>query len=219
MLYNIGKIKKSEIKLKRTFGLSELIPRNWFIKDEYNNIYTDNVAEEFGEAFKRGIKKEIIEYIINQSIISENTLQDTISNISNPNDYILLANRNSLYNSTYSYDNEYLNINSKKIYTIFTLEIENFILVNKQALPDIELCKFDDSYDEKNIIENIYIEITDCSRDKKLREKIINGNNWLKEKGNLEEQDNYLKTMCDFKVFKAYRIIATNIKDSYIIKR
>lgn len=219
LIYNIGKTKESEIKLKRTFGISELIPRNWFIKDEYNNIYTDNVAEEFGESFKRGIKKEIIEYIINQSVIYENTLQDIISSISDSNDYVLLANRNALYNTTYSYDNEHVNINGKKIYTIFTLEIENFILVNKQALPNIELCKFDDSYDKNNINGNIYIEITDCSGDEQLREKIINGNEWLKEKGNLEEQDNYLKTMCDFKVFKAYRIIESNIKDSYIIKR
>ena len=132
---------------------------------------------------------------------------------------MLLANRNALYNTTYSYDNEHVNINGKKIYTIFTLEIENFILVNKQALPNIELCKFDDSYDKNNINGNIYIEITDCSGDEQLREKIINGNEWLKEKGNVEEQDNYLKTMCDFKVFKAYRIIESNIKDSYIIKR
>lgn len=219
LIYNYGNVKESEVKLKRTFGISELIPRNWFIKDEYSNIYTDNVAEDFGEAFKRGINREIIDYIINQSVISEDTFEDTINNISQVDDYILLANRNALYNFKYTYDNEYVEINGKKIYTIFTLEIENFILVNKQALPYIELCKFDDSYNEKNINENIYIEITDCAKDKQLREKIIKGNEWLKEKGNVEEQDNYVKMMCDFKVFKPYKIVESNIKDIQIIKK
>lgn len=217
LIYNIGKIKENKVKLKRTFGMSELIPRSWFIKD--NNIYTDNIAEDFGKAFTRGIEKEVIDYIINQSIISNETLENTINSISNIDDYILLADKSILRNFKYTYDNEHVNINGKKIYTIFSLKVENFILINKQALPNIELCKFDDSYNNKNIIGNMYIEITDCANNEQRREKIIKENKWLQKKGNVEEQDNYLKGMCDFKAFKSFRILESDIKDSYIIKK
>lgn len=219
LIFDLGKVRESDLKLKRVFGISELIPRNWFIKDDYNNVYTDNVAEDFGDAFKRGINKEVIEYLINKSNISDKTLEETIRNISNIEDYILIANRNLLSNLNFDYNNEYVNVNGKKLYTLYTLQIEKFMLINKNALPFIELCKYDESYDEANIIGNIYFELTDCANDKSLREKIISGNDWIKEKGTIEEQDNYLKMKCDFKVFKAYRIVESDIKDCYIIKK
>ena len=33
LIYQLGRTKESDEKLKRTFGISQLIPRNWFIKD------------------------------------------------------------------------------------------------------------------------------------------------------------------------------------------
>ncbi|MBR0427764.1 MAG: hypothetical protein IJK18_06170 [Clostridia bacterium] len=218
LIYNIGNIKYSEEKLKRVFGISELIPRNWFIKDEYNNVYIDNVAEDYGKAFQRGIKKEIINYIINNSKEKEGTLNEIINNIPNTNDYILIANESKIYNLNYKYADKYIDIENKKLTVIPTFDIEEIVLINKKALPIIEWCQFDNSYNANNIIDGIYIEITDCAEKEELRKNIIKENSWLKEKGNEEEQDKYLKTKCDFKVFKSYKITESLNKEIYIIK-
>jgi len=217
-IYNIGNIKYSEEKLKRVFGISELIPRNWFIKDKYNTVYIDNVAEDYGKAFQRGIKKEVIDYIINNSKEKEETLNEFINNIPNSDDYILIANESKLYDFNYKYADKYIKIDNKKLTVIPTFDIEEFILINKKAFPIIEWCQFDDSYNANNIIDGIYIEITDCAEKEELRKNIIERNNWLNEKGNEEEQDKYLKTKCDFKVFKSYKITESLNKEIYIIK-
>ena len=78
---------------------------------------------------------------------------------------------------------------------------------------------FDNSYNEENVKGHLYIEITDCSKDEDLRKRIIENNDWLKEKGNEKEQDDYLKMMCDFRVFKAYKITEAENKEIYIIKK
>ena len=217
LIYQLGKVKESDEKIKRTFGISQLIPRNWFIKE--CNVYTDNITEDYGRAFQRGIKKEIIGYLNEKGIETEKTLFEIINELENPDDYILLANRSDLNNLNYKYSNNYVEINNKKIRVIYVVEIEKIILLKKDALPYIELCLFDDSYNEENVKGHLYIEITDCSKDEALRKKIIENNDWLKEKGNEKEQDDYLKMMCDFRVFKAYKITEAENKEIYIIKK
>lgn len=217
LIYELGKIKESDEKLKRTFGISQLIPRNWFIKD--SNVYIDYITEDYGRAFQRGIKKEIIGYINEKGIETEKSLSEIIDELQNTDDYILLANRSDLYNSNYKYSDNYVEIGNKKIRVISIVEIEKFVLLKKEALPYIELCMFDDSYDEKNVKGHFYIEVTDCSKNEALRRRIIDNNDWLKEKGDEKEQNNYLKTMCDFRVFKAYKITESKIKEIYIIKK
>ena len=216
LIYQLGKIKESDEKLKRTSGISQLIPRNLFIKD--SNIYTDYITEDYGRAFQRGIKKEIIGYINEKGVETEKSLSEIIDELQNTEDYILLANRSNLYTLKYKYSDNYVEINNKKIRVISVVEIEKFILLKKDALPYIELCMFDDSYDEKNIKGHFYIEVTDCSKNDTLRREIIANNDWLKEKGDEKEQDDYLKTMCDFKVFKSYKIIESKNTEIYIVK-
>ena len=94
-----------------------------------------------------------------------------------------------------------------------------FILIKKDALPFIELCMFDDSYSKENVKGYIYIELIDCSNNESLRKRIIDNNDWLQEKGNAKEQNDYLKTMCYLKIYKAYKIIESKNKEIYIIKR
>lgn len=216
LIYQLGKIKNSDEKLKRTWGISQLIPRNWFIK--HKDISIDNVTKDYGIAFKRGIEKEVIDYINKEGKEIENTLSEIVNNLNNLNDYILLANRRDLYNLKYKYGNNYVEIDDKKIRTIFVLEKGEFILIKKDALPFIELCMFDDSYSKENVKGYIYIELIDCSNNESLRKRIIDNNDWLQEKGNAKEQNDYLKTMCYLKIYKAYKIIESKNKEIYIIK-
>lgn len=219
LIYRLGKCRESNEKIKRVKGIAKLIPRSWFIKDEYNTIYTDHIAEEYGMAFQRGMKKEIIQSIKKKSIKVEDKLEDMINKINNSSDYILLTNRQTLYNTNYKLENDYLIIDTKRIRVLFIYEVEGFILINQNSLPIIEICDFDDFYEKENIFKNIYIKITDCSQNEQLRNEIISNTKWLKEKGGLNEQNEYLKEMCDFKVFKAYKIIDSDIDESYIFEK
>lgn len=107
-----------------------------FIKD--TNVYTDYLTEEYGRAFQRGIKKEIIGYINEKGIETEKSLSEIIDELQNTDDYILLANISNLYTLNYKYSSNYVEINNKKIRFISIVEIEKFILLKKDAFHYIE---------------------------------------------------------------------------------
>jgi len=217
VLMEIGHIKNSQDKLDIVFGISELLPRNLFIKDEFNMVYIDGLAADYGKALSKGITNEIMEYISNNCQEKEEKLEKMINNI-NVDDYILIANKAELRNYNYQYNEKYLEINKKKIRVLSSFDIETFILINKAAFPILELCEFSSNYNINNISDGIYCEIKDCMINESLRNDIIAGNSWLREKGNLKEQDDYLKTKCDFKVLKSYRIIDSDNKEIYYIR-
>ena len=52
----------------------------------------------------------------------------------------------------------------------------------------------------------MYYELNDCSENADLRKEIIENSKWLKEKGNKDEQDNYLKECCRIRLYLAYTI-------------
>ncbi len=216
----IGHISKTNEKLKICIGISQLLPRNWFINDEVNMIYTDNVADDIGKAFSRGMQAKILQLIEENSIEKEESLESLIKNINNVQDYIVLINRRELYNLKYPYNTTEIEISGKKIKIISIFDIDNIIVINKNSFPYIENCKFDASYSEDNILEDdTYIEITDCSQNEQLRKEIIENNAWLKEKGDDKEKEDYLKTTCDFKVFKACKVIASKENQIYNVKK
>ena len=217
LLSDIGKIKESDEKLKIVFGFSELIPRNWFIKTK--NIVKTFITQSYSGQFRKEIDKDVLDYLEQEGKESTQTLLNMISEIKELDDYILISNRNFFLDSKYEVEGDFIIIKNKRIRTIFLAGIENFILVKKEALPCIELCKFDDSYNTNNVIGHFYLEISDCSNNPTLRNKIIKNNEWLKEKGNIAEQDEYLKTKCSFRFFKSYKLVPSENKKIYIINR
>ena len=214
LLDRLGKIRESSEKLSSLFGTQQLIPRKLFIDDEINRRF---IAKNIGQSLRMGIERKIIEYIEKISNISEITLEEKIENKIDISEYILIKNPWKVYDSKYNFSGNYLEIDGKKIATVDSVNVENFILINKKAFPTIELCEFDDAYKENKI--NMYVEIEDCFKDQETREKFIKGNKWLEEKGDDNKQNNYLKTMCLLKVFKSFKIIESDINDSYLINK
>lgn len=214
LLDRLGKIRESSEKLSSLFGTQQLIPRKLFIDDEINRRF---IAKNIGQSLRMGIERKIIEYIEKVSNISKITLEEEIENKIDINEYILIKNPWKVYDSKYNFSGNYLEIDGKKIATIDSVNVENFILINKKALPTIELCEFNDTYKENK--NNMYVEIEDCFKNQETREKFIKRNKWLEEKGDDNKQNNYLKTMCLLKVFKSFKIIESDINDSYLISK
>ena len=83
-------------------------------------------------------------------------------------------------------------------------------------MPVINFCGFNEDWNAKFIDNSLYYELTDCSKDEKLRSEIIKNSEWLKEKGTIEEQDNYLKECCRIRLYLSYTI--TQNKNATVIK-
>ena len=95
-------------------------------------------------------------------------------------------------------------------------QIENIYLIEKKYLPKLQYCKFTEEFSKDNIDSSLYYELNDCSTDEELRNEIIGKSSWLSEKGNIDEQHEYLKKQCRIRVFLAFKFY--RIKNSKAIK-
>lgn len=210
----LNKIKYSNEKLKRVFGFSQLIPREIFFKDIGG---TEAIASDYGEAFPKGINQNLIDVIEKNSKYTEDSLEKELSSIKRPEDYLVIMSFHQFYTLNFEKEQDYIKINNGKIKVLKTNDSNKIIIVNKESLPEVEFCKFDDSYDENYITGNMFYKLEDCSNNEQLRNKIIKETEWIKQKGNEEEQINYIRQQCEFQAFIAYRIVNSNKIEGLII--
>lgn len=212
-IVNSNRIQQSNEKIKKVFGISTLIPRELFFKDSGG---FEAIAEDYGQAFSRGMNKEIVKVIESYSSNTEESLQKVLINKA-PKDYILIMNYNKYNMLSNKKGENNIWINDNAYYVIKTSLVNNIILINKNSLPKIERCKFDDNYDIQNIEDGIYYKLEDCSGNTKLINEIIEKSEWIKEKGNEDAQKVFLEQQCSLRVFISYRILEPKLKDSIII--
>lgn len=214
VLYDAGKVKYSNYKLKKVFGINQLIPRNLFFEEMHG---VETIAIDYGKAFPRGINKELIETIESYSEYTKENLNTILNRINELDNYVLIMNSSQYYKLNFETEENYLKINDKKIRVVRNNNTNKIIIINKRSLPQIEYCKFDDIYNQKNIYDNLYYELTDCSKDPELIKNIIKSTDWIKEKGDETEQINYLRQQCNFKVYMSYQILKPTEINSIII--
>lgn len=213
-IYAENKFEQSEKKLKRVLGLNQLIPRDVFFK-EYGGF--EAIAKSFGEAISKGIQDEYIKNIESFSTIVDKDIEELLEHTENIENYVIFtdyityskinrANKNRLSND---FDTQNIDI-------IRVAGLEGSILIEKKYLPKIQYCQFDETYDKKNIENNIYYELNDCSVDETLRNDIIEHSQWLEEKGDKVEIVEYLKQQCRLRVYSSFRIV--KIKNSMAIR-
>lgn len=194
---------KTNKKLKKVFGINQIIPRNIFFEDV---IGMENIADNYGLAFPKGINKEIIDKIVKNITISKNTLEEEIAKLKNLEDYIIICSNHTLYNAKLKREKDCIKIKDKIVEVIIENTVNGFILTNKKQLPSVSICEFPEEYNVKNIKNNLFFELLDCSENEKLRMEIISKSKWLAEKGNIDEQNEYLKKHCILKIYKSYFI-------------
>ena len=215
-LKKYNKIKESKIKLKEVFGINQLIPRELFF-DEV--VGYENIANSYSGALNIGIAKEYVKKLENKSTKSTEGFEKVLDRIDNLEDYIIVSNYLSkrYFNKfDYDYKENIIIYKNKKIPIINIPQINGIFLLKKDDLPIINFCDFDEEWNSKFINNSLYFEFVDCSENKTLRKKIIENSTWLKEKGTIAEQDNYLKECCRIRLYLAYTI--TQNENATIIK-
>lgn len=216
LLKKYKKINKSKTKLKKVFGINQLIPREIFF-DEVGGYET--IADNYCGALDIGIEKEYIKKLEKKSTKSPETLETVLDNIDNLEDYIIVSNylnKSNFNKFDYDYKENKIIYKNKKIPIINIPQIDGIFLLKKDDLPIINFCDFDEEWNSEYINNSLYFELVDCSEDEALRKEIIENSTWLKEKGTIEEQDNYLKECCRIRLYLAYTI--TQNKNATIIK-
>lgn len=215
-LRKFNKVKESKSKLKTVFGINQLIPRELFF-DEVGGYET--IADNYCGALDIGIEKEYIKKIDKKSKKSSETLEASLNKIDNIEDYIIISNylsKSYFSKFDYDYSENVIICKNKRIPIINIPQIDGIYLLRKDDLPVINFCGFNENWNPKFIDNSLYYELIDCSKDEKLRKEIIKNSEWLKEKGTLEEQDNYLKECCRIRLYLSYTI--TQSKNASIIK-
>ena len=211
-----NKIKKSKTKLKKAFGLTQLIPREVFFSGVSGY---ETIADNYSSALDIGMEKEYIKKLENKSIKSTKSLEEVLDQIDNLEDYIIISNyfSKSYFNKfEYDYKENIIKCGNKKVQIINMSQIDEIILLKKEDLPIINFCDFDTEWNSKFINGSLYFELVDCSENDVLRKEIMENSVWLKEKGNVVEQENYLKECCRIRLYIAY--IITQNKNTTIMK-
>lgn len=215
-LKKYNKIKESKTKLKEVFGINQLIPRELFF-DEV--VGYENIANSYSGALNIGIAKEYVKKLENKSTKSTEGFEKVLDRIDNLEDYIIVSHYLSkrYFNKfDYDYKENIIIYKNKKIPIINIPQINGIFLLKKDDLPIINFCDFDEEWNSKFINNSLYFEFVDCSENETLRKKIIENSTWLKEKGTIAEQDNYLKECCRIRLYLAYTI--TQNENATIIK-
>lgn len=203
-LNDIGKIENKKYKLKIVYGINELIPRDFFFEDCYG---LENVASDLGKTVKRGVTNKYIEKIKGISTKTDKNLNNIIKEIDDIEDYVLISDCIHYREiENYDYTTNTISVNDKKVRVFKIPKLESFYLIKRDNLPILEYCKFEDIYSKRNINKSIFYEFIDCSEDEDLRNSIIEANNWLSEKGTIDDQHSYLKKQCSLKVFLSFKV-------------
>lgn len=205
-LKKYNKIKNSNIKLNKVFGINQLIPREIFF-DDIGGYET--IAKDYCGTLNIGVEKEYIKKIDIMSQKSSDDLENVLYSINNLQDYVIISNylsKSDFNKLDYDYQNNMIICKDKKIPIINTPQIDAIYLVKQSDLPIINFCSYDDEWDSECIDGSLFYELIDCSENENIRKFIINNSNWIKEKGTTEEQENYLKECCRIRLFLAYSI-------------
>ena len=205
-LKKYNKLQKSKKKLKKVYGFNQLIPRELFFSEI---VGYESVAQNYCGTLDIGIEKEYIRKIDSNSKKIEDSFEDTLKNLENIQDYIIITNYlNKSYTDKfeYNYVENTITYNDKAIPIINIPQVNGLYLLKQQDLPTLYFCEFDDEWNCENIDDSLYCELVDCSTNETVRNEIIEKSDWIKEKGDYNDQVNFLKEHCRLRLFLAYTI-------------
>lgn len=213
-LIKLNKVEMVDITLKRFCGINQLLPREIFFENYGGH---ETLAEQFGGIFVESKDKEFIKKIDSFSKKTEDDINEVISKLKNVEEYLLITDYiNCSVIKNYDYNSENIIVNDMKLDILTIPESDCIYLIQKKYLPKLQYCNFDQDLPTKNIDKNLFYELKDCSTDEDLRNKIIENSSWLSEKGNIDEQHEFLKQQCRLRLYLAYRFY--KVKNSESLK-
>ena len=199
---------------KRLFGFYQIIGRELFFDDVYglDNIkkaVTPNtkvisiahITNVIGDV--RPIK-EICKFAHDNNIFVVVDAAQSIGHIDSLNKeekYVIITSpSNCRILNLNNFDDKTLDIGPKKIDLIKIPKARDIYLIKKNDLPIVEMLEPDIA--ESGIhLNGVYYDLIDCSTNASTRNEIQKNTKWLEEKGSVDDQIEYLKGNCVFKLF------------------
>lgn len=183
---------------KRLFGFNQIIGRELFFDDVYG---LNNISKDYGRAILTGISKDYLKKLDSISEVIKGDFVKYIDNLNKKEKFVIITSpSNWRILNLNNFSDKTIDINGRKLDLIKIPKARDIYLIKKKDLPKVDM--FEPDIKESGIhLNGVYYNLIDCSTDEKTRKEVQKNTKWLEEKGNEQDQIEYLKGNCVFKLF------------------
>lgn len=185
-------------KSRRLFGFNQILGRELFFEDFCG---FDNLSKDYGRAILSGVSKDYLKKLDSISNVIKENFTKYIECLDKTEEYVIITSpSNWQILNTDNFNDKTIVISNMRMDLIRVPKARDIYLIRKKDLPKINM--FEPDILESGTYSNgVYYELVDCSTNVIARNEILKNTKWLAEKGNVEEQVEYLKGKCVFKLF------------------
>ena len=183
---------------KRLFGINQIMGRELFFDEVYG---LDNISKDYGRAILTGISKDYLKKLDSIAEVIKNDFVEYINSLNKKEKYVIITSpSNWRILNLNRLDDKTIDINGKKFDLIKMPKARDIYLIKKKDLPKVDMFE-PDIKESGTYLNGVYYDLIDCSTNISARNEIQKNTKWLEEKGSVEEQIEYLKGNCVFKLF------------------
>lgn len=183
---------------KRLFGINQIMGRELFF-DEFYGL--DNISKDYGSAILTGISKDYLKKLDSIAEVIKEDFVKYIDGLNKKEKYVIITSpSNWQILNLKNFDDKTIDINNRKIDLIMIPKARDIYLIKKKDLPKVDMYE-PDTKESGTYSNGVYYDLIDCSTNTSARDEIQKNTKWLEEKGSVEDQIEYLKGNCVFKLF------------------
>lgn len=205
-----NKIIITKDKSNDGFGISQVVGREIF----FNNTYgIEMLSENYANAISSGLSRDYINKI--DSIAEDKSIDEMYKVFKKTKEiekYVIITGPlNYKQFEEYNYKNDTINIGNKTVKIINIPKVSDIYLIKQNCLPSIYMNEYrPDDLGKYDMIDSVFYQMIDCSKDEMTRKDIIKNVDWLKDEGTPEEQDYFLRGKCLLRIYIAPKIKKVN---------
>ena len=183
---------------KRLFGINQIMGRELFFDDVYG---LNNISKDYARAILTGISKDYLKKLDSIAEVIKEDFVKYIDSLNEKEKYVIITSpSNWRILNLNNFDDKTIDINNRKIDLIKIPKARDIYLIKKKDLPKVDMYE-PDIKESGTYLNGVYYALIDCSTNTSARNEIQKNTKWLEEKGSVEDQIEYLKGNCVFKLF------------------
>lgn len=189
---------------KRLFGINQIMGRELFFDEVYG---LDNISKDYARAILTGISKDYLKKLDSIAEVIKEDFVKYIDGLNEKEKYVIITSpSNWQILNLNNFDDKTIDINNRKIDLIKIPKARDIYLIKKKDLPKVDMYE-PDIKEPGTYLNGVYYDLIDCSTNTSARNEIQKNTKWLEEKGSVEDQIEYLKGNCVFKLYISPSII------------
>lgn len=189
---------------KRLFGINQIMGRELFFDEVYG---LDNISKDYVRAILTGISKDYLKKLDSIAEVIKEDFVKYIDGLNEKEKYVIITSpSNWRILNLNNFDDKTIDTNNRKIDLIKIPKARDIYLIKKKDLPKVDMYE-PDIKESGTYLNGVYYDLIDCSTNTSARNEIQKNTKWLEEKGSVEDQIEYLKGNCVFKLFISPSII------------